>query len=562
VILASGKLADAIIASMSVPGLFPPKKIGARFHVDGGIANNIPVSVARDLCAAGPDDIIIAVDISEPPETIGDDGSFADVLGQMVSIMTWRSAQAQLASLRADHDILIRPDLGDFGFADFSQAHDVVPDGMLAAQAVRDRLEAISLDPDGWREHLARRRARFEPPSGVIGAIVVRNASNLSDAMIHDLLRVREGDVVDRAAIARGVQRIYGLDYFDSVTYALEEEDDGATTLYIDAAERNWGPDYVRFGVGIEDNFEGDANYRLSASYTDLGLNSLGGEWRTTLQIGDNLALATELYQPLDPRQRWFVAVNAAAGRRNLFLRNGVDLVGLFRVAEVGVSGRAGRVFGNWGALSLGAAYEFADVNQRLGPLPGDPGGEGQTTLFAQFEVDTLDDIDFPTRGVSFLTRYLVEVDEASAVDSGALSISALGATSWGRNRLLVTGNFGTNFSDNQDLQNFFPLGGFFNMSGFSRDALFGPVLTQAGVGYYRRLGARRSPLLDLPVYVGVSGEVGNVWTNLDAFRVGDLILGGSGFVALESPLGPIFLGGGRNTEGGTTFFLFVGGIF
>ncbi|MFZ5610500.1 MAG: patatin-like phospholipase family protein [Pseudomonadota bacterium] len=558
VVLRDGNLADALIASMSVPGLFPPVQRGETLLVDGGIANNVPVSVARALCA----DIVIVVDVSEPPLTALETSSFADVLGQMISIMTTRNARAQLTSLDPARDIVIRPSLDDLGFADFKRAGEAIPAGTAAANAQLERLRSLSLDAFDWRAWRIAHRPRIEALEPVITTIKIAHDSVLDEALLRDMLALDVGKPLDRAALREGIARIYGLDYFDSVDYAIDSKDDGTAALLVTARQRDWGPDYVRFGVGIEDNFEGDAYYRLALSYTDLGLNRLGGEWRSRLQIGDNLLLSSELYQPLDPRQRYFAALAVEGARRNLFLREGKALVGLFRVAEFNTLLRAGRIFGNWGALSAGLRYRYADVDPRLEGATPDPGGAGESDAFVLFEVDTLDNLNFPTQGLSLTANYLVQLNEGSALNTGALEVSFVGARPLAGGRLLYTGEFATNLSDAEELQNFFGLGGFFNMSGFSRDALFGPHLTRAGLAYYRRLSQERSPLTDMPFYIGASFEAGNAWNDLADFRFGNLIYGGSIFLGAESFLGPIYLGGGINSAGSRNLFLFIGGVF
>jgi NTE family protein len=64
-ILRQGRLAPAVRASCSVPGLVSPTEIDGRRLVDGAIANNLPISVARDLGA----DVVVAVNLHpRPPE--------------------------------------------------------------------------------------------------------------------------------------------------------------------------------------------------------------------------------------------------------------------------------------------------------------------------------------------------------------------------------------------------------------------------------------------------------------------------------------------------------------
>jgi NTE family protein len=59
VILKDGRVLDAIRASIAMPGVFAPQKLGPYTLVDGGMLNNVPVDAARDLGA----EVVIAVDV-------------------------------------------------------------------------------------------------------------------------------------------------------------------------------------------------------------------------------------------------------------------------------------------------------------------------------------------------------------------------------------------------------------------------------------------------------------------------------------------------------------------
>ena len=79
-------------------------------------------------------------------------------------------------------------------------------------------------------------------------------------------------------------------------------EEPGKRVLAVDAIEKSWGPDYLRFGLGLSSDFQGDAYFNLLASYRRTWLNSLGAEWRNDLQIGRTSSFMSEFYQPLDDR--------------------------------------------------------------------------------------------------------------------------------------------------------------------------------------------------------------------------------------------------------------------
>ena len=110
-------LADAMRASMSVPGAFSPFPFKKHVLVDGGLSQNLPVEQARAMGA----DIIIAVNAGTPLGKSKDIHSVAGVMGQMIGILTERNVEHS-KSLLTDRDILITTDLEGFNSGDFTKA--------------------------------------------------------------------------------------------------------------------------------------------------------------------------------------------------------------------------------------------------------------------------------------------------------------------------------------------------------------------------------------------------------------------------------------------------------
>ena len=132
VVFASGRLYQAMRASMSVPGMFAPVEIDGRILGDGGLVNNLPVDIVRAMGA----DIVIAVNIGTPLMSRDQLQSVVGYASQMLNILTEQNVRAQLAMLKPT-DILISPDLGDLKFIDFAAAPKFVELGMKAAEAMR-----------------------------------------------------------------------------------------------------------------------------------------------------------------------------------------------------------------------------------------------------------------------------------------------------------------------------------------------------------------------------------------------------------------------------------------
>lgn len=137
VVLDRGPLARAVRASCAIPGVFQPVVHQGRMLVDGGIIDNIPISVAREKGA----DIVIAVDISENV-TNYNITNLADVTLQAVAIMF----RENVGYKKKDADILITPAVGNVGMLDFTQKKFCMQAGIEATQrAIPEIRKAIEL---------------------------------------------------------------------------------------------------------------------------------------------------------------------------------------------------------------------------------------------------------------------------------------------------------------------------------------------------------------------------------------------------------------------------------
>ena len=92
VVLGRGSLATALRASMAVPVVYSPVGIDGRLYVDGGVANNLPIDVARDMGA----DRVIAVDTSSLRYSTNELTSVVTVVDQLTNLLTRRNTEAQL----------------------------------------------------------------------------------------------------------------------------------------------------------------------------------------------------------------------------------------------------------------------------------------------------------------------------------------------------------------------------------------------------------------------------------------------------------------------------------
>jgi NTE family protein len=110
----SGVLAKAMRTSMSIPGVFSPMRKEAMVLVDGGLRNNFPVDIAREMGA----DVVIGVTVQGPAKTADDLTSGTSVLGQIVDVNCKNKYDENLART----DVPIRVNTKPYGAASFTPA--------------------------------------------------------------------------------------------------------------------------------------------------------------------------------------------------------------------------------------------------------------------------------------------------------------------------------------------------------------------------------------------------------------------------------------------------------
>lgn len=554
VIFRSGHLPQAIRASMSIPAVFAPVEIEGRLLVDGGMVDNIPMDVARDMGV----DRLIVVDIGTPLMPRDELLTVVDVLNQSITMMTRRNSEAQLATLRGE-DLLIQPPLAAYGSTDFGSTEQLMDAGYRATRALEGRL-ADWRSPTGGNPALTLARSA-EPRAPVITAIRIENDSKVSDAVIRRHIRQPLGEPLDLGDLQKDMGTLYGLDYFEQVEYRVEHGRSG-NTLVVNAKQKRAGTDYLRLGLNLSDDFHGDSVYNIGASFRKNGINQLGAEWLTRLQLGDRQELFSEFYQPLDAGSRWFFAPNAFLEAQNVEAILDNDPIAEYRLQRYGYGLNLGRQIANNGEIRFGIGQAWGDADVRIGErdLPDFSFSEGYYEL--RYSFDTLDNVDFPHEGEDIgltLRQYTPGLGSDERYRQWQLRLDK--ALSHGPNTWVLGGRYGRTLDDAEVVTSSFLLGGARQLSGFRQDAVAGQNISLGRVVYYRRMTPRAFLPLDFPVYLGASLERGRAWNEGNAFDSG-YINAGSVFLGYDTPLGPLNIGYGVNDEDEQALYLDLGRSF
>jgi len=554
VVFRRGHLPQVVRASMSIPAVFAPVELDGRLLVDGGMTDNIPLDVVREMGV----DIAIVVDIGTPLRSRKQLATVVDVLNQSITLMTRRNSEEQLATLHRN-DILIQPALASYGSTDFGRAQDIIDAGYRATRILDARLAGLRPPPNPDAEWVAARAPEQRTP--IISAIKIENDSKVSDAVIRYYIRQPLGEPLDLERLRIDMGTLYGLDYFEQVQYRVARKGQ-EHTLVINARGKRSGTDYLRLGLNLSDDMRGDSAFNIGASYRVNGINSLGGEWLTRAQIGDQQDLYSEFYQPLDTGSRYFVAPYVNLQTQNVEATLDNDPIAEYRLERYGFGLNIGRQIANNGEIRLGIGEAWGNADVKIGDrsLPRESFSEGFYAL--KYSFDSLDNVYFPHTGENInLTLREFDPSLGSTQRYRQWEFSLDKALSEGPNTWILGGRYGRTLDNAEVVTSSFLLGGARQLSGFRQDSIAGQNISLMRAVYYRRLTPRAYLPLDFPLYLGASLERGRAWNNDNQFDTG-YINAASVFLGFDTPLGPLNFSYGLNDDNQKALYLNLGQTF
>lgn len=561
VVFSHGDLPLAIRSSMSVPGAFAPTNVEGKLLVDGGLMDNVPIDVVREMGA----DQLIVVDVGSPLAQESQLTNPVALLNQMVSALMAEKTARQLSAL-GERDILIRPALGTLGAGEFNRAAEAIAIGRAAAENALPRLRALTASPATWQAYVDGHRQRdFDP--GLIAFIDVDSRQTHSDRLAASRLQPELGKPFDAKDVEARVGALYGQGSFQQVDYHLVERG-GERGIRLTPVDKTWGPLYGKMGFQLDDDFNGRSEYLLSAELTATNLNDSGGESRSTFWSGRIGGVRSEFFQPFGQGATAYVMpfvvlrnedvpvfdqkadhqlAEYRIRRRNAGVELGWTPASYWRISTTLVRGR------DSGDLRVGTPAQYPNASLDFASI-----GLG-------LDWDSLDNAQFPTRGSHVNLAYTRFQHAAGGDVSGEVArLVADWVPDWG----MSTGRYhlllGVRASSALDNTDFFEtqafLGGFLNLSGYGERSFYGNQAALGRAVLYRRTGSLDA-IFSTPIFVGMSLEAGNVWRDKSDVRLDSLIYAGSIFAGVQSPLGPVFLGIGHAAGGHTAVYLTFGSL-
>lgn len=555
VVLHDGPLAQALRASMAIPGVFTPVQLKGRMLADGGMVQNIPVETARGMGA----DVVIAVELHLPPGDIAQLGSLTGVLSRAIDVMITQNERLSLALA----DAKISVDMKGYWVNDYDKVDQLIELGYKTAVTQSAALLPYAIqDPDEWQKYLDARAARKRAPIKRIDAIVVAGADADADRRIQQRLRKDLHKPLDLNKIDTQLTRIAGQGEFDDLGYEGFTQN-GVPALRITAHEKSYGPPFVDLAVNVVGSGVAGFDFSAGARVTFMDIAHHGGEWRNDLLFGSSNLAATEYYQPVGPFGL-FVAPYAFASKyaRNSF--SGLTRVAIFGDERAGGGLDIGYDSGRRSEFRLG--YELFDG--KLDPLVGAAGlpiVHGTTGQFrARYVFDGQDSPSVPSKGslVVFTAARVLQspalprpITQAEVQTSHFIPIGD-------KTSLFTDISGGTTFRGSAGPFQIFQLGGPFRLGAYFPDEFLGNHYAYASLGFRREL-YRLPQLVGKKIYWGGWYEAGTAFGALHddpgpvAVR-GTFNLG----VIADTFVGPIALAGSVSPTGQSRVNFSIGRLF
>ena len=394
VVLQDGDLATAMRASMAIPGAFAPVLMENEILSDGGLVRNIPIDVARNLCA----DHVIVVNLVEPSADPAKLQSATQLLGRMMDVMIEANETLQLQTIRPG-DIRVDVEMGTIGTADFERVPETIPLGEAAARSMSSELAKYSVSDAqyaAWRAAVTQSQQIEARLAGVRFEGLKRVNPEFLVAKEH----VKAGDVVDTVAISKEAQRMSALQDFESVGYRLDGDRESPTLTWL-PREKSWGPNYLRLDLGAYASWDGDLTFNLYGRHVRTWVNSLGAEWRNEVQIGGEVLVSTSLFQPLDAAHRYFVEPRVAFTRSLEDVFQDDERVARYTFKDAAGLLDVGVNLGRYAQARIGYLYDDRKVDVDIGPEVLPQGNPVDAGLKFAAEYDSRDTAFSPTRGLA-----------------------------------------------------------------------------------------------------------------------------------------------------------------
>jgi NTE family protein len=565
VTFSSGPLPQAVRASISIPGVFPPvQDRNGHFLVDGGILDNLPTDVLKhDLHA----DAIIAIRLEDAPLANADTLSIVGVLDRAFDAGIQRNA-AQAARLA---DVVINVPTGSFSATDYTRAAQLIDAGYKAAEQSRTALLRYALDDSGWKTYLAARESRRRPSPGLLRQLRVEGGEPGAVRQVLADMKPLEGQPIAPATTIDALKRIQSNGGISATweTFAPQPAPSASgapnsgspapdSGILVHLSKDRTGPPYLLISPELASSTSNISRAEMTLRLVDQNLGGFGSELRANARIGYMTDLSAEYYRLLTPGG-YFLEPRTSLLRAPVYIWANQRRVAERFQQNLGAGIEAGRTFSN----QLQISADWRAENTRWDLTSGSGGGPylSGTAQTGLLHIN----IDRATAGVFSPNGYRMAASAGAfyhAVGSSnapLVKLSFSATRSWKETNIFgINGEINSYLRANVAQPYRFTLGGPMRLSASSFDEYRGTDTYLARAGYMHRLAALPTGL-GHGLYGVFSYEAGETWSpETAAILRQDGLLG----VIANTPIGLFTFGVSDGDAGHRKVFVTLGRWF
>ena len=270
----SGRLPQAMRSSMSIPGAFSPIRIGERVLVDGGLKNNYPADIAKEMGA----EVIIGVTVQGNPKTAEDMGNTMSIISPIVDVNCKNKVEDNLAIT----DLHMRVDTKGYGSASFSaEAIDtLIRRGEEEAMRHWDEIVAlkqrIGIDDSFHPTILQPLRPQVMTEKQRVTSYTFENMTPQAERFLRQKFHLQKNDSID-AKISQQITTCMRTDLFYQTAECRFVPDGEGVRVIISAGDRKT----VQLHAGMRYDTEEHASLQVSAEIP----------WKTATPVNSDITV-------------------------------------------------------------------------------------------------------------------------------------------------------------------------------------------------------------------------------------------------------------------------------
>jgi NTE family protein len=561
VVFSKGSVAEAVRASISIPGIFPPVKYNDHYLVDGAIVDNLPTDIAKtDLHS----EVVIAVHLATSDFVESDVHSILGIFSRAYGAGTARAENN--GKLLAN--VLIVAETQKFEPTDYDKARQLIEVGYSGAEHRRSDLIRYRVSDEAWNAYLTTRTARVRKPPGTLQIVKVEGGTPAAAAAARRDLADLQGKPIDAKAISKSLWRVEGnggytasFETLSSLTpqardaTAGQSPDDG---VIVHLRETDGGHAILMAGADITAATSNVTRMSLDFRIINRDFGGFGSELRTDVRVGFLTQFATEYYRQLGSTS-FFLQPHVGILREPVYLWANQKRISERFEQQAGGGLDFGRTFSR--NMQVAAQWRTQDIRWTL------TSGQDQSANFSGPVETTALHLTYDTavagavspRGlrVDFTGGYLLHTSVVRSTPFVEMKTSQT-FTYREKNLFGVGTEVDSHFHEDVPDPLRFTLGGPLRLSASSIDEYRGTDVYLARAGYLRRIAVLPAGF-GQGVYATVAYEVGDAWS---AQTHTTLRQDGVAGVVAATPFGVITVAGSVGDAGRRKVFFSLGRLF